>query len=56
MFVGVEFKRGASIAVAVAIVERAIALWGAKEKRPILLLQYWKNGYFHSEPKKISHF
>ena len=37
-------------------VGRAITKWGAIEKSPILLLQYWKNYHFLRVTKVISHF
>ena len=37
-------------------VGRAITKWGAIEKTPILLSQYWKNCNFERVTKIISHF
>ena len=38
------------------IVGIAITKWGAIEKSPILLSQYWKNYHFEWLKKTISHF
>ena len=35
---------------------RAINKWGAIEKSPILLPQYWENDHFYKVSKIISHF
>ena len=42
----IEAKRLRATTIAVTIVGRAITKWGAIEKSPILLSQYWKNYHF----------